>query len=51
MPSDADLAILAYQLQNSEPLSLAEEDESIVFDSENEALAGFLSRVEAQLNY
>ncbi|MBK7421605.1 MAG: hypothetical protein IPJ48_00090 [Propionivibrio sp.] len=49
--SDADLAILAYQLQNSEPLSLAEEDESIVFDSENEALAGFLSRVEAQLNY
>ena len=48
--SDAGLAILAYQLQNSEPLSLAEEDESIVFDSENESLEGFLSRVEAQVN-
>ena len=44
--SDADLAILEYQLQNSESLSLAEEDESIVFDSENESLEGFLQRVE-----
>lgn len=44
--SDADLAILAYQLQNSEPLSPAEQDVSIVFDSENEALEGFLRRVE-----
>ena len=48
--SDAGLAILAYQLQNSEPLSLAEEDESIVFDSENESLEGFLSRFEAHVN-
>ena len=48
--SDADLAILAYQLKNSEPLSRAEEDESIVFDSENESLDGFLQRVEQQVN-
>lgn len=48
--SDADLAILEYQLQNSESLSLAEEDESIVFDSENESLEGFLQRVEQQVN-
>jgi len=48
--SDAGLAILAYQLQNSEPLSLAEEDEAIVFDSEIESLESFLRRVEAQVN-
>lgn len=48
--SDAGLAILAYQLQNSEALSLAEEDESIVFDSDNESLEGFLLRVEQQVN-
>jgi hypothetical protein len=44
--SDAGLAILTYQLQTSEPLSLAEQDEAIVFDSENESLEGFMSRLE-----
>lgn len=43
--SDAGQEILEYQLQNSEPLSLAEQDESLVFDNENESLKGFMRRV------
>jgi len=42
--SEAGLAVLDHQLQNSDPLSASEQDAAIVFDSDQDSLALLLAR-------
>jgi aminoglycoside phosphotransferase family enzyme/predicted kinase len=47
--SEAGMAVLHHQLQNNEPLSIAEQAESILFDSARDSLDGLLQRIEPAL--